>query len=116
MCPIIEFSIIMPTEEEIKRRLLQQRQMEMQEHMQTQVQQQQLQEQLKAVSWQVLEPKARERLNNLRVVKPELAMQLEAYLAQLYQAGQIKQKITEEQLVSILKKLGEKRDIKIRRK
>ena len=106
----------MPTEEEIKRRLLQQRQLEMQEHVQTQMQQKQMEGQLKAVSWQILEPAARERLNNLRVVKPELAMQLEAYLAQLYQAGQIKQKITEEQLVSILKKLGEKRDIRIRRK
>ena len=84
--------------------------------MQDQMQQQQLQEQLKAVSMQILEPAARERLNNLRVVKPELAMQLEAYLAQLYQAGQIKQKITEAQLVSILKKLSEKRDIRIRRK
>ncbi len=107
----------MPTEEEIKRRLLQQK---MQEHaheqMQAQMQQQQLQEQLKAVSMQILEPAARERLNNLRVVKPELAMQLEAYLAQLYQAGQIKQKISEQQLVSILKKLGEKRDIRIRRR
>ena len=106
----------MTTEEEIKKRLMQQRTQEMQEHMQTQMQQKQLEGQLKAVSWQILEPPARERLNNLRVVKPEIAMQLEAYLAQLYQAGQLKQKITEEQLVQILKKLGEKRDIKIRRK
>ena len=106
----------MATEDEIKRRLMQQRAQEMQEHMQTQMQQKQLEGQLKAVSWQILEPAARERLNNLRVVKPEIAMQLEAYLAQLYQAGQLKQKITEEQLVQILKKLGEKRDINIRRK
>ena len=105
--------IFMSTEEEIKKRLLQQK---MQEQMGEQMQQQQMQETLKAVSWQILEPAARERLNNLRVVKPELAMQLEAYLAQLYQAGQIKQKITEAQLISILKKLSEKRDIQIRRK
>ena len=97
--------ILMATEEEIKKRLMQQRAQEMQ-----------LEGQLKAVSWQILEPAARERLNNLRVVKPEIAMQLEAYLAQLYQAGQLKQKITEPQLVQILKKLGEKRDIKIKRK
>jgi len=107
----------MPTEEEIKKKLLQQRMQEqLQEQLQHATQQKQLEETLKAVSWQVLEPKARERLNNLRVVKPELAMQLEAYLAQLYQAGQVKQKITEDQLISILKKLSEKRDIRIRRK
>ncbi len=103
----------MPTEEDIKKRLLQQR---MQENMQEQMQQKQLEQTLKAVSMQILEPKARERLNNLRVVKPEIAMQLEAYLAQLYQAGQIKQKITEDQLISILKKLSEKKDIRIKRK
>ena len=88
----------------------------MQDNMQDAMQQKQMEETLKAVSWQILEPKARERLNNLRTVKPELAMQLESYLAQLYQAGQIKQKITEEQLVVILKKLSEKRDIRIKRK
>ena len=98
----------MPTEEEIKRRML--------EQMQTQAQQKQMEETLKAVSWQILEPEARERLNNLRTVKPELAMQLEAYLAQLYQGGQIKQKISDEQLVTILKKLSEKREIRIKRK
>ena len=103
----------MTSEEELKKRLLQQR---MQEQMQQQAQQQEMQEALKVVSWQILEPAARERLNNLRVVKPELAMQLEAYLAQLYQAGQIKQKISEAQLIAILKKLSEKKDIRIRRK
>ena len=103
----------MTSEEELKKRLLQQK---MQEQMQQQAQQQEMQEALKVVSWQILEPAARERLNNLRVVKPELAMQLEAYLAQLYQAGQIKQKISEAQLIAILKKLSEKRDIRIRRK
>ena len=103
----------MTSEEELKKRLLQQK---MQEQMQQQAQQQEMQEALKVVSWQILEPAARERLNNLRVVKPELAMQLEAYLAQLYQAGQIKQKISEAQLITILKKLSEKRDIRIKRK
>ncbi len=103
----------MTSEEELKKRLLQQK---MQEQMQQHAQQQEMHEALKVVSWQILEPAARERLNNLRVVKPELAMQLEAYLAQLYQAGQIKQKITEAQLITILKKLSEKRDIRIKRK
>lgn len=74
------------------------------------------QQALKAVMLQILEPKARERLANLKVVKPELAMQLEMYLAQLAQSGQIQSKLTDEQIVLILRKLSEKREIKIKRK
>ena len=82
---------------------------------QEQMQQQQLQEMLKIISKQILTPEARERLANVKLVKPELAMQLEAYLAQLYQAGQLRGKISEKQLIEILKKLQGKRDFKIRR-
>jgi len=49
-------------------------------------------------------------------VKPEIAAQLEMYLAQLYQSGQLRERITDEQLVIILKKITEKRETKIRRK
>lgn len=62
-----------------------------------------------------LEPKARERLANLKLTKPELATQIEVYLAQLYQSGQIKH-VSDEQLVTILKKVTEKRETKIVRK
>ncbi|MBI4162288.1 MAG: hypothetical protein HY513_01280 [Candidatus Aenigmarchaeota archaeon] len=106
------------SEEEIKKRMLQEK---MQQHMamQSQSQQQQMaeaQQALKAIMSQILEPKARERLANLKVVKPELAMQLEMYLAQLAQAGQIQAKLTDEQVVLILRKLSEKREITIKRK
>ncbi len=111
----------MPTEEEIKRRLLQQRmveqqQQQLQEQLQVQAQQQQLEQVLRIIKMQILEPKARERLANLKLVKPELAAQLEIYLAQLYQSGQIRSKISDEQMIAILKKLSEKRDYKIKRK
>lgn len=112
----------MSEEEEIKKRLLQQRiqsqQEQMRAQMQTQMQQQQLEETLKVIMQQVLEPKARERLSNLKMVKPDTALQLQAYLAQLYQAGQIKGKITDEQVVAILHKLNaaESREFKIKRK
>jgi programmed cell death protein 5 len=110
----------MPSEEELKKRLMQQR---MQAAMQNQsemaaqhAQMQQAEETLRVLMTQILETKARERLSNLKLVKPEMAMQLQLYLAQLYQAGQIKQKINDEQLVMILRKLTEKRDTKITRK
>ena len=108
------------SEEEIKKKMLEQK---MQQHlaMQSQAagQQQQMaeaQQALKSIMSQILEPKARERLANLKVVKPELAMQLEMYLAQLAQSGQIQSKLTDEQIVLILRKLSEKREIKIKRK
>lgn len=107
----------MNDEDEIKKRLVQQRMQQMtQEALQQQIQQQHLEDVLKQIKFHVLDAKARERLNNLRLVKPELALQLEMYLAQLYQAGQIRGKITDEQMVSILKKLSEKPEFRIRRK
>jgi programmed cell death protein 5 len=93
------------TNDEAKRRLLQQK-----------LQEQQMQATLKIISSQVLDAKARERLSNLKAAKPDLAMQLEMYLAQLYQAGQLRTKITDEQLILILRKLGEKREFRIKRK
>ena len=111
----------MATEEEIKRKLLQQKMMEqqqqhMQQHFQEQAQQQQMEQVLKVIKMQILDAKARERLSNLKLVKPELAQQLEIYLAQLFQSGQIRGKITDEQMVAILKKITEKKEFRIKRK
>lgn len=100
------------SEEEIKRKMLERLQSEPQE----QIQKQQAEEALKSAMTQILDEKARERLSNLRLVKPDTAIQLEFYLFQLYQTGQVKEKITEEQLIMILKKLGEKKEFKITRK
>ena len=109
----------MASEEEIKKRLQQRMQAQMmgnQGQMQEQAQQQQMEEMLRTVMSQILDRKAQERLSNLKLVKPELAMQLGLYLAQLFQSGQLKERITDEQLVIILRKLTEKRETKIRRK
>lgn len=107
----------MSDEEELMKRRMQQR---MQEHLQEQIamqsQQQQLEATIKIVTSRILDEKARERLSNLRVVKPELAMQLSMYLAQLYQSGQLKSKITDDQLVIILKKLTERKETRIKRR
>lgn len=62
----------------------------------------------------VLDKNARERLANVRLVKPELAIELELYLYQLYKAGHIKH-ITEEQIVTILSELNKKKETKIKR-
>jgi programmed cell death protein 5 len=106
----------MVTEEDIKKRMIERRLQEMQlQAQQQEIQQEQVMEAVKKIIHQILDNNARERLSNLRLVKPELAFQLEVYLAQLYEAGQIRGMITDEQLVTILKKMGTK-DFKIKRK
>jgi len=101
------------SEEEIKKRMLQQK---MQEQAAIDMQKSQIETALKSLMLKILDKKARERLSTLKLVKPDLAMQLEVYLAQLYETGQIKGTITEEQLIAILKKISEKRETKITRK
>jgi programmed cell death protein 5 len=103
-------------EEAIKKKILEKRLQEMQYQNQSeQFQQEQLMEAVKKITSQIMDNKAKERLSNLKLVKPDLAFQLEVYLAQLYETGQIKGKITEEQVITILKKMQSK-DFKITRK
>jgi len=61
----------------------------------------------------LLSKEAIERLGRIRLVKPELAAQLELYLIQLYQAGRIKGEVTDEQLKTILDAVTTKKEFKI---
>ena len=64
----------------------------------------------------ILEPEARQRLTNIRMVKPEFAEQVELQLIQLAQSGRLKIPLDDEQLKEVLKRLqGKRKDIKIRR-
>ncbi|MCX6820564.1 MAG: DNA-binding protein [Candidatus Aenigmarchaeota archaeon] len=64
-------------------------------------------EQLKKTLLQnVLDKAARERLNRVRMVKPELAAQIELYLIQLYEAGKLRSQMTDAQLKDILEMLA----------
>ena len=64
----------------------------------------------------ILTPEARQRLANLRLVKPELVAQLEEQLIQLANTGRIKMPITDETLKQILLRLSSsRRKIRIRR-
>ncbi|ALV62159.1 DNA-binding protein [Thermococcus sp. 2319x1] len=65
-------------------------------------QEMELEAQLNAIMKQILTPEARERLTRVKLVRPELARQVELILAQLYQAGQITERITDEKLKKIL--------------
>ncbi len=63
----------------------------------------------------VLTPEARERLSNIKLVKPELAKSLEDYLVGLSLSGRLNKVIGDEELKEILRQIDERsrRDIRI---
>jgi len=66
----------------------------------------------------ILTPEARQRLANIRMVRPDFAEQLEMQLVQLAQAGRVQLPINDELLKRLLSQLEgqqRKRDISIRR-
>ena len=103
-------------EELKKRRMLELQQQQVEKERQLQAQQE-LEAQKQAILRQILTPEARERLNRIKIVKPELAEAVELQLIQLAQAGRLGNVLTDDQLKTILRKLTDKqRDIKITRK
>jgi len=107
------------SEEEIealrRRRLIELQRRIAQEQQRIQAQQQ-LEIQKRAVLRRILTADARQRLTNLKMVKPEFAEQLEFQLIQLAQQGKINLPINDEQLKEILIRLQSgRREIKIRR-
>ena len=107
------------SEEEIeelrRRRLLELRSKLAQEQQRIQMQQR-IEMEKQAILRRILTADARQRLTNLKMVKPEFAAQLELQLIQLAQQGRISTPITDEQLKEILIRLQSgRREIKIRR-
>jgi len=79
--------------------------------------QQEMELQKQAILRRILTPKARQRLANLKMVKPEFANQLELQLIQLAQQGKVNIPISDKTLKQILIQLqSHRRDIKITRR
>lgn len=99
-----------------KRKLEEMMQRRMQEQFQQQSQEQQVTKELKMLTDKMLTPEATERLNNIRFGMPELARQVEIVLLQLYQAGRLRQNVTDSQLKEILARIKtQERDTTIKR-
>jgi programmed cell death protein 5 len=76
----------------------------------------QIEAQKQAVLKQILTPEARQRLTNIKMVKPEFAQQIELQLIQLAQTGRIKVPITDDQLKEALARIqSQRKEIRIRR-
>jgi programmed cell death protein 5 len=76
----------------------------------------QLEAQKQALLRQILSPEARQRLTNLKMIKPEFTEQLELQLIQLAQTGKLPIPLPDAQLKQILIQLqSRKRETKIRR-
>ena len=72
--------------------------------------------QIQLILMQILEPEARERLNNIRLTRPDFAKAIEQQLVALAQSGRLKQRITDAQLRDLLKQvIPAKKDFTIRR-
>lgn len=102
--------------EDIRKRRMLQLQRKLAEEQQRMQMAEQVEQQKQSLLRQILTPEARQRLNNLKMVKPEFAAQLELQLIQLAQSGRLNIPLNDEQLKELLAKLqSTKREIKIRR-
>jgi len=101
--------------DEIRKRKLLSMQNRMSDGRQNQAEQQ-IDAQKQALLKQILSTEARQRLNNLKMIKPEFAEQIEMQLIQMAQTGKLPIPLSDAQLKQILVQLqSRKRETKITR-
>jgi programmed cell death protein 5 len=102
--------------EELRKRKLLELQRQIAEEKKSAQVEQQLEMQKQALLRSILTSEARQRLTNLKMVKPEFTAELELQLIQLAQQGKLPIPLADEQLKQILIQLqGHRRETKIRR-
>jgi len=102
--------------EELRRRKLSALQHQLTDEQKQAQLQQQLEVQKQAMLRNILSPEARQRLTNLKMVKPDFTEQLELQLIQLAQQGKLPVPLSDQQLKQILTQLQtRRRETRIRR-
>ncbi|MFA5613730.1 MAG: DNA-binding protein [Methanoculleus sp.] len=105
---------------EIRRRRMEQMQrqaMDQQTVEEEALRQQQIESQIRLALMEILEPEARERLNTIKLTRPEFAKAVEQQLVMLAQSGRVRQRITDDQLKSLLVQLTpSKKEFRITRR
>ena len=81
--------------------------------MNEELQEKQLEVMKKTIIKKILSKEAVERLSRIKLVKPDVASNLELYLLQLYQSGKIRDQVSDEQLKMILDAISAKKEYKI---
>ncbi len=102
--------------EEIRRRKLLELQRQLEEEQKRRELEAQLEAQREALLRRILTSKARERLSNLKLIRPELARAAEDAIIQLVQAGRLAPPVPDSVVVQILEELdrSSRRDFNIR--
>jgi programmed cell death protein 5 len=99
-----------------KRKLLSMQNRRMSDEQRQAQAEQQIEQQKQALLAKILAPEARQRLNNLKMVKAEFAEQIEMQLIEMAQTGKLPIPLSDSQLKQILVQLqSRKRETKIRR-
>lgn len=102
---------------EIRRRRMAQVQQQQSDQGEELERQRQMEAQVHMVLMQIMEPDARERLNTIKITKPDFAKAVEQQLVLLAQSGRLKSKITDQQLKELLLQLTpKKKEFRISRK
>lgn len=103
--------------EELRRKKLEQLKEQAVQQQAAEEQQEAYESQKYQIMRQILSQKGRQRLENIRMVKPEFAEQIELQLIQLYRAGRINNQLSDKAFKKLLAKLTnkDKKDFKIKK-
>ena len=100
--------------EEIRRRKLEEYRKRLEESYEEERRRREFELKKEEILRKILTPEARNRINTVKLVKPELINQLELQLMQLALAGKIKEPLTDEQVKELLRYIQTTRELRFK--